>query len=58
MAIDKTNRKTKIGFWLSQEHQDQGIIASVVKQLLEYTFEKLDIKSIQIKCTVGKTPRS
>ena len=41
-ATDKGNRKTEIGYWLSEPYQGQ----------------ELNINRVQIKCAVGNTPSS
>ena len=55
---DKANRKTEIGYWLSEEHQGQGIMTRAVERLCKYAFEVLELNRVQIKCAVGNTPSS
>ena len=55
---DKINRKTEIGYWLSEHFQKKGIIALSLKQLLPLAFEKLNINRVQIRCAVGNTASS
>lgn len=57
-ATDKANRKTEIGYWLSEEHQGQGIMTRAVDCLCKYAFEELEINRVQICCAVGNTPSS
>ncbi|MEG1400767.1 GNAT family protein [Bacteroides sp.] len=57
-ATDKANRKTEIGYWLSEEHQGQGIMTRAVEVLCKCAFEKLEINRVQIKCAVGNNPSS
>jgi len=52
-GTDHENRKTEIGYWLSESHQKQGIITLSVDRLCQYAFDVLSIKRIQIKCAVG-----
>lgn len=52
---DKQNRKTEIGYWLSEKHQKQGIVTKAVEALCGYAFEKLNINRVQIKCAIGNT---
>ncbi|NLW31943.1 MAG: GNAT family N-acetyltransferase [Fibrobacter sp.] len=47
---DKTNKKTEIGYWLSESFQKKGIITESLKKLIHHAFEKMDINRIQIKC--------
>ena len=53
---DKLNRKTEIGYWLSENYQKKGIITESVKALLHFAFDELNINRVQIKCAVGNTP--
>ncbi|WP_329904117.1 GNAT family protein [Porphyromonas pogonae] len=53
---DKQNKKTEIGYWLSQSQQKQGIMTRSVKILCEFAFSDLDLNRIQIKCAVGNRP--
>ena len=55
-ATDKGNRKTEIGYWLSEQYQGQGVVTQAVKKLCEYAFKELNINRVQIKCAVGNTP--
>lgn len=57
-ATDKGNRKTEIGYWLSQEYQGKGIMTRAVEYLCKYAFEELGMNRVQIKCAVGNTPSS
>ena len=52
-GTDKSNKKTEIGYWLSEPNQRQGIITKSVEKLCDFAFNKLDINRIQIKCAVG-----
>lgn len=47
------NKKTEIGYWLSEGFQKQGIVTKAVEKLCEYALNKLDINRVQIKCAVG-----
>ena len=55
-ATDNENRKTEIGYWLSDEHQGQGIMTRAVDCLCKYAFQELGLNRVQIKCAVGNTP--
>lgn len=54
-ATDKANRKTEIGYWLSQDYQKKGIMTRAADFLCKYAFEELGMNRIQIKCAVGNT---
>jgi ribosomal-protein-serine acetyltransferase len=50
---DRQNKKTEIGYWLSEKYQKQGIVTKSVEKLCDFAFNKLGINRIQIKCAVG-----
>ncbi len=50
---DKLNRKTEIGYWLSEGFQKQGIMTKSVGKLCDFAFDQLGINRVQIKCAVG-----
>jgi ribosomal-protein-serine acetyltransferase len=49
---DKLNKKTEIGYWLSEKYQKQGIVTKSVDKLCEFSFNKQGMNRIQIKCAV------
>lgn len=53
---DRLNKKTEIGYWLSEKFQKQGIMTKSVEKLCNFAFEKQGINRIQIKCAAGNTP--
>ena len=53
---DKVNKKTEIGYWLSEKFQKQGIITKSVERLCDFAFNKQGINRVQIKCAVGNKP--
>lgn len=55
---DPLNKKTEIGYWLSEKHQGQGIMTKSVARLCDYAFSMEEINRIQIKCAVGNFPSS
>ena len=52
-CTDRLNKKTEIGYWLSEKSQGQGLVTKSVEKLCNFAFEELDINRIQIKCAVG-----
>ncbi len=52
-ATDMSNKKTEIGYWLSEPFQKKGIVTNAVKALIEYAFNELDMNRIEINCAVG-----
>lgn len=57
-GTDIGNRKTEIGYWLSEKYQKQGIVTKSVQKLCEFAFNEKGLNRIQIKCAVGNTPSS
>lgn len=55
---DKANRRTEIGYWLSQKFQKKGIVTKSVEKLCEFAFQEQGFNRIQIKCAVGNTSSS
>ncbi|MFW5707533.1 MAG: GNAT family N-acetyltransferase [Bacteroidota bacterium] len=53
---DRINRRTEIGYWLSEDFQKKGIITMSVKVLLHYAFTELDLNRVQIRCAQGNLP--
>ncbi len=49
-STDKQNKKTEIGYWLSEPFQKKGIIIASVKALVKFAFDEMDINRVQIKC--------
>lgn len=52
---DKQNKRTEIGYWLSENHQKQGIVTKSVAKLCDFAFHEQGINRIQIKCAVNNT---
>lgn len=53
---DKSNKKSEIGYWLSEPFQKKGIVTNAVKVLVKYAFDELNMNRIEIKCAVGNAP--
>lgn len=52
-GTDIGNRKTEIGYWLSQSAQGKGVMRQSVVKLIELAFDTLDMNRIQIKAAEG-----
>ncbi len=50
---DFENKKTEIGYWLSESYQNLGIMTLSVQKLIELIFEELHLNRIQIKSAIG-----
>ncbi|MBC8755770.1 GNAT family N-acetyltransferase [Kordia sp. YSTF-M3] len=53
---DTLNKKTEIGYWLSEKSQGQGIITKSVAKLCDFIFNELHLNRIEIKCAIGNEP--
>ena len=53
---DRANRKTELGYWLSEPYQGQGVMTRAVEALCRLAFDELGMNRVQIKCAVGNTP--
>ncbi|MDE1206539.1 GNAT family N-acetyltransferase [Tenacibaculum larymnensis] len=53
---DVLNKKTEVGYWLSEEEQGKGIMTKSVKEICNLAFTELQMNRIQIKCAVGNIP--
>ncbi len=52
-STDHTNKKTEIGYWLSEKFQGKGLVTKSVTRLLGFAFQELKIHRVQIKCATG-----
>jgi ribosomal-protein-serine acetyltransferase len=50
---DHDNKKTEIGFWLSDSFQHKGIITLSCKSLIDYIFDVMNLNRIQLKAANG-----
>jgi ribosomal-protein-serine acetyltransferase len=50
--IDKSDFKTEIGYWLSEDQQGKGIMHRSCLALIDYCFNVLKLHRIEIRCTV------
>lgn len=50
---DFNNKKTEIGYWLSEPYQHKGIITNSCKSLINFIFDKMNINRVQIKVAKG-----
>lgn len=49
---DWANKRTEIGYWLSEKFQRRGIMTRSVERLCEHAFIDMDLNRVQIKCAV------
>ena len=50
--IDLANKKTEIGYWLTEKYSGKGIMTRSCEALIKYAFEELKLNKVQIKCGV------
>lgn len=55
-STDYFNKKTEIGYWLSEKYQKQGIVTDSVQCLCKFAFNMLNMNRIQIRCAVDNKP--
>lgn len=46
--IDQSLCKAKIGYWISSEHQNRGIMTRACKHLIDHAFAELKLQKIEI----------
>lgn len=51
--IDLINKNTELGYCLSRDFQNQGIMTKSVQALIQELYEELKLERIQICCAVG-----
>jgi ribosomal-protein-serine acetyltransferase len=51
--IEWGNRRTSIGYWLSQNYQGKGLVTKACAALIEYAFSDLRLNRIEIRCATG-----
>jgi ribosomal-protein-serine acetyltransferase len=54
-AIDKLNRSTSIGYWLTVEAQGSGLMTATVRALLDHAFGVWDLHRVVIEAVVDNT---
>jgi len=55
---DFVNKKTEIGYWISKEFENKGIVTKSVVKMIDYAFNTLNLNRIQIKCGIGNEKSS
>lgn len=48
-GISWTNKSTSIGYWLGEEFQGNGLITNACKAVIDYCFNELELKRIEIR---------
>lgn len=47
--VDKVNKKSEIGYWLSKEMTGKGIMTYACRMLIDHAFQKMGLNRITIK---------
>ena len=50
---DLDNKKTEIGFWMSDKYQHKGIMTCACKALIDFAFDEMNLNRIQLKAASG-----
>jgi len=51
-SINMYRRKAELGYWISPEHENRGIMSRAVADLLKVGFMEYKFNRIEIKCAV------
>ena len=46
LHINATHRQAELGFWLSEEYWNQGLMTEAIGRILKFGFEKLNLRKI------------
>lgn len=49
-SIDMQNRRTEMGYWLSEPFQGRGVVTESLKALIKFAFNDMGMNRIQIRC--------
>jgi ribosomal-protein-serine acetyltransferase len=49
VKIDRENKAAEIGYWISAEHEGKGLITKCCRALIEYSFNELDMRQVEIR---------
>jgi ribosomal-protein-serine acetyltransferase len=52
---DPENKKTEMGYWLSESYQHKGIMTLSGKALINYVFDEMNFNRIQLKAATGNS---
>lgn len=52
-STERENDRTEIGYWLSPEYHNRGIMTRCVRAVCEYAFDSMSMHRIAIRCAVG-----
>ncbi len=53
LPINWIHRKAEIGYWLTKEHEGQGIITDCVRVVVQHAFDELKLHRVEIRCVAS-----
>ena len=53
--ISRELKKGEIGYWISSDHQGNGIVTKSCKRLIQYAFNEMGIENVEILIASGNT---
>jgi ribosomal-protein-serine acetyltransferase len=56
-GIDRPNRSTSLGYWLSEDAQGHGIMTRTVSAMVDHAFSQWGLNRVEIRCA-PENPRS
>lgn len=51
--IDRIARSALVGYWLAEKYQKRGIATRACEALVDYAFDVLGLKIVEIRCAIG-----
>lgn len=54
--INMMHRRAKIGYWLSKEHQGQGVMTASVRSLIDYAFGARGLETLGLCAATANLP--
>ncbi|MBO9129893.1 GNAT family protein [Bacillus sp. 165] len=52
-TMDKKNKRISLGYWIHEDYQGKGIVASSVPFFIQYAFESLKLNKVEIECVAS-----
>lgn len=52
-TINWTNKSTSLGYWLGESFQGKGLMTKSCKEVINYSFNELNLKRIEIRVATG-----
>jgi ribosomal-protein-serine acetyltransferase len=51
--IDWSDRRTSLGYWMSEDYRGKGIMRAAFTAMVEYAFDDLELHRIEVHCEAG-----